>query len=422
MRRSLALLAAAVAAACGNAPPPPPSPSVSAQAVAEALRHGHLAEAEALLQRARARHPQDGTLMAWSVALAGLCWQDELAVAEAAHLLACKDRGGLAADECQGRLGEALFQAGRFGECVSHLLAGAVGEAAPRRHALAAIARRLPERRQLSGPLATERPLASGSGLPEFECAVAGVRRQFVIDTGTSMTTLTRQLANELAVRGERPAGTAVDGTGRELPVAIGVLDPFAVGEVVLGATPVLIVDDERFLLRDRHGGPAQPVQGVLGLDLLALFRLTIDSHRGSVVFELPRGLGADESERCVRADGRCLVPVAIEGVPLWFVLDTGASHSSLTEAGLLELPGGEARAVPAFRRVRTAGGGALAVREVRDLVLRVSAARFRGVDLPVVPRQPGSVFPLHGVLGNDLLLSCRVTLDSGRVRLQAVE
>jgi len=124
---------------------------------------------------------------------------------------------------------------------------------------------------------------------------------------------------------------------------------------------------------------------------------------------------------QCVRAEGRCLAPVFVEGVRLWFVLDTGASHSSLTTAGVGALPGGDARTVPSFRRVRTVGGGLVAVREVRDLVLRCSEARFLGVTLPVVPRAASSLFPVHGVLGVDLLSRCRVTLDRGRARLLAV-
>lgn len=82
---------------------------------------------------------------------------------------------------------------------------------------------------------------------------------------------------------------------------------------------------------------------------------------------------------------------------------------------------GGEARAVPAYRRIRTVGGRLVAVREVRELVLRASEARFRSVTLPVVARDEGSVFPVHGVLGVDLLSRCRVTLDRGRARLEAV-
>ena len=135
----------------------------------------------------------------------------------------------------------------------------------------------------------------------------------------------------------------------------------------------------------------------------------------------MPRGLSSNDSVQCVRAEGRCLVPVVIEGKRLWFVLDTGASHSSLTTLGLEAMRGGESRAVPSFRRVRTLGGGLVAVREVTGLVVRCSDARFVRVTLPVVDRGRSSLFPVHGVLGVDLLSRCRVTLDRGRARLTAV-
>jgi hypothetical protein len=44
---------------------------------------------------------------------------------------------------------------------------------------------------------------------------------------------------------------------------------------------------------------------------------------------------------------------------------------------------------------------------------------RFRGADLQVVEREPPRVFPVHGVLGADLLMRCRTTLDSGRIRIE---
>jgi hypothetical protein len=37
---------------------------------------------------------------------------------------------------------------------------------------------------------------------------------------------------------------------------------------------------------------------------------------------------------------------------------------------------------------------------------------------LPVVARRTSGLFPVHGVLGVDLLGRCRVILDRGRTRL----
>lgn len=406
-------------AACATRRPEPPI-DVMLQDVESSLRAGNLEQAVEVVARARARHPAHSEAAAWSSVVADLLWQDERAVSE--QIAALRNARAAGAEPAllhglSGRLGELLFQAGRWGECSGPLLAGAVGDDEPRRRAFATVASTLAFLRKPAGPLLTEQPLLAGDA-PEFVCGVRDRRRPFAIDTGTSMTTIARTFANELGVRNLMPAGSALDGTGQKLAIEVGALDGFAVGDVDLEAVPVLVVDDAALRLRDLYGGPERVPRGVLGLDLLAAFRMTLDPERQSVVLELPRGLPEGQSVQCVRAEGRCLVPVHVEGVRLWFVLDTGASHSSLTALGVTSLPGGDARASPSFRRVRTVGGGLIAVREVKDLVLRCSEARFQGVTLPVVPRVAGVLFPVHGVLGVDLLSRCRVTLDRGRARV----
>lgn len=405
--------------ACAVRPPAPPVDALL-QEVASSLAEGKLETAGDIVARARRAHPADAAAAAWSSAVADLLWQDDRAITEQIAALRNARLAGADAAQLQnlsGRLGELLFQAGRWGECSGPLLVGALGADEARRRAFATIASTLAFLRKPAGPLLNEQALLPGDA-PEFVCGVAGRLRPFAIDTGSSMTTVARTFADELGVRNRLPGGFALDGAGRELAIEVGAVDAFAVGDVDLGSIPVLIVDDAALRLRDLHGGPERVPRGVLGLDLLAAFRMTIDPERQSVVLELPRGLPEADSVQCVRAEGRCLAPVFVEGARMWFVLDTGASHSSLTPVGVQALPGGEARATPSFRRVRTVGGGLVAVREVRDLVLRCSDARFQGVTLPVVPRAPSSLFPVHGVLGVDLLSRCRVTLDRGRARI----
>ncbi len=422
MRRAApTLLWLCAAASCVGRPPPEPVDAQLALA-ATALREGRLEEGLELITQARKRDPRHVGAARWSAVAADLLWNDDEAIREQTSAVRLARRDGDAAEvaRLRGRLGDLLFQAGRWGESSAPLLAGAEVLDARRRTAFGVIASALPFVRRFTGPLLTEQPLLPGE-MPEFVCGTRDRLRPFAIDTGTSMTTVAATFADELGVRSKRPAGEAVDGAGRPLLIEVGLLPQFRIGDVDIGAVPVLVVQDRALRLRDLHGGAERVPRGVLGLDLLAACRLTVDPERGSVVLELPFGLPAGQSVQCVRAEGRCLVPVQIEGNRLWFVLDTGASHSSLTEAGVERLPGGSSRAVPSFRRVHTVGGGVVAVREVRDLVVRCSDARFRGVTLPVVHRGASTLFPVHGVLGVDLLSRCRLTLDRGRARLSAL-
>ncbi len=416
MRRALALAGACLGWAACASRPAAPSAGERLAAAARALSAGALEQAIELVRATRTAEPRLAAAAHWSAMLASMTWNDDAAIREmtAAVRLANGDDVAL-----RGQLGDLLFAAGRWNDSVAPLQAGAAAGDGERRRAFAAIAMLLPSSRRPQGPLVTEQPLLPGE-TPEFVCGIGDRQRPFAIDTGTSMTTIGRTFAEELVVRSPLAAGSALDGAGRQLPIEVALLPSFAIGDVEIGATPVLVVDDAALRLRDLYGGPDRVPRGVLGLDLLGAVRLTLDPERGSVVIEAPRGLPEAQSVQCVRVDGRCLVPVAVEGVRLWFVLDSGASHSSLSEAGLAALPGGTSRAQPTFRRVRTVGGGVLAVREVRDLVLRCSEARCLGVTLPVVPRGAVGMFPVHGVLGLDLLRQCIVTLDRGRARLVA--
>ncbi|MAD33648.1 MAG: hypothetical protein CMJ88_07810 [Planctomycetes bacterium] len=414
------ICACAATAACVWQPAPL---SVADQLLlgATALRSGRLADARELIDGARDRDPSSVTAAQWSGQLADLLWQDDLSIRErmsAVRLARAARREDLVA-ELRGQLGDQLFRAGRWGESSTSLLAGARGVQEERRRAFAVVAASLPYVRKFSGPLLTERPLQLGQ-VPEFICHSKDKKRAFAIDTGTSMTTVASSFASELGVRSRRPAGAALDGQGRRLPVEIGLLPQFGIGSVEVGAVPVMVVADSALQLRDLHGGAERAPRGVLGLDLIGACRLTIDPERGGVVLAVSQGLPVERSVQCARVEGRCLVPVIVEGAQLWFVLDPGASHSSLTSSGLARIAGGRERAAAAFRRVRTVGGGVVAVRELRGIVLRCSEARFLQVTLPIVDRGHSDFFPVHGVIGIDLLSRCRVTLDRGRARLTA--
>lgn len=410
------MFATSALVACSSSPTRPPEHYV--RQTLEALEGGDIEAAEEAAIRGRRRHPKDGRLAVCIATVHDMLWRDDLALAAWREVAADPERAGWSIAEARGRLGDQLFAAGRYGDSVAPLLAGSVDDNALRRRGLLAVAREMPFRRKQTGPLVTEHPLLEGA-LPEFACSLGELRRAFAVDTGSSMTTIARSLAVEARARASTDLGTIPDGAGRQVAASIAVLEDFAVGEISFGTVPTLVVDDERLAMRDLHGGPERPPIGVLGLDLLGLFRMTLDPVRKSLVLEMPRGLSSTSSVQCVRSEGRCLVPVMIEGERFWFVLDTGASHSSLTPHGLAKLQGGESRAVPGYRRVRTAGGGGVSVREVRNLELAVSQARFVGVSLPVVARAGRGAFPVHGVLGIDLMRQCRVTLDGGRARME---
>lgn len=403
-------------AGCWSASVPTPAWQ-SLQAVTSDLKLGQWDRALSSLRHLERQHPDDVAVLLWRAQAATMAWDVEDAIRlqkKALRLAANQSATGGDLAVVEGRLGEMLFTAGRWGESLEWLLRSSDGS---RGRVLAFLADGLPYLRRASIALLSEQSLLPGSQ-PEFLCGTSTHQRPFALDTGTSITSISQSLAGVLGVSRRMPAGIAFDSVGRELGVELAVLEGFYIGDVELGSIPVAIVPDANLSLRDHHGGPDHPMEGVLGMDLLSAFRITLDPERRSVILESARGLPPQDSVQTLLVDGRCMCPVTVEGQSLWFVLDTGASHSSLTGMGLQVLAAGDTRAVPSFRRVHTLAGSQVSVREARQLVLRASEVVFRDVVLPVIDREESGNFPIHGVLGLDLLWRCRVTLDRGRLRL----
>ncbi|MEM7199548.1 MAG: pepsin/retropepsin-like aspartic protease family protein [Planctomycetota bacterium] len=408
----------AVIAACRSAPRNPRREvSSRIETVRAALRDGELERAEEQLAYARQRFPDNGAVRLWSAKLAAMRWHTGEALEHLRAVVGAEDRGSWTQAEVEGEIGDLLFRAGRWRESVPHLEAGQVGPMGAARGAWAQLARDLPSVRDQPRLDFAELPLV-GDGLPRLVCAIGSKERVFAVDTGATFTTLSNTMATELDVSPVIAAGTGTDGTGRLFPTAVGILNSFSFGDVQVGHHPVLVVEDARLQLRE--GGASGP-HAVIGLDVITRFRAIYDPQRRSITFQTSKGLASPESVPCVWVDDRLLVAVVVEDRQLWFALDTGASRSSLTDRGLTRLPGGARRAHETYWRVHTPGGVRVAVQVVRGLLLEVSDVRLPGVDLPVVEREPSAFFPLDGVLGADLLLRCRVTLDAGRVRIEAV-
>lgn len=387
------------------------------EGVAASLKIGEVARAEDILRRARSRFPDDGGVRATEALLAQMQGRDEDAERELLGLAQTEGRGGLTDAELAQRIGDLMFRSGRWRESAPYLLAAQSGPEGDLRRALAFLTTSLPGVRTPVRSLSVELPLLDGAS-PKLVVTLGGRERALGIDTGASFTTLGARLAAEAGVTAIRPAGSALDGSGLTFPVSVGVLSGLGLGEVGLGALPVLVVADELLRMRDLEGGAENPMPGVLGQDVLLRFRLTIDGQRHSVVFEPTRGTAERDAIECVWHEGCLLVPVRAEGHTLWMVLDTGASRSSLTEDGLAILPGAERRAVAGYAKLRGPGGTRLAARVVKELAITLGAVRFTPEELPVLARGPRGVFPVHGVLGADLLMRCRLTIDRGHVKV----
>lgn len=149
----------------------------------------------------------------------------------------------------------------------------------------------------------------------------------FMIDTGSQATAVTREINEGL---GLRPAGTAT---------LVGMASRRAVELVEVGRLDIgshTITDLEAPVLERAHVG----ADGIVGLDSLQDFRVLIDFREQTIALEDMRG-GKDASQRgfeiVVRARqklGQLLITDAIvEGIRATVIIDTGAQASLANNA-----------------------------------------------------------------------------------------
>lgn len=405
-----------------------PSPAGLLAATQQAMRAGDVLAMESLLARARQRFPVDADVLLYDALLADMRWHDDIALSDlrsvAENAPAPDVKAPISRAEAHGRVGDKLFALGSWAESEPLLREGAGdGDAAARarRRAWAELAAVLPAVRRDPASVDAQVEFVPAR-VPELLVPAGDRGGAFVLDTGATFTTLSATLASALHVDVMVEGGQVRDGAGRPFPVLYGRLPELTLGGLRLRPMPVLVVRDQTLSMRDLYAGPERGVDGLLGLDVLTRFRVVLDPKARAATFTTPSGLAAGNAAPCLRVDGGLRVPVVVEGRSLWFQLDTGASHSSLTDAGLALVPGGAPRAAASFKSVYAPGGGRVSVRELRNVEVRVAGALFADVALPVIDRPSGSTgFPLHGVLGADLVLRCRTILDSGRLLLEVL-
>ena len=160
------------------------------------------------------------------------------------------------------------------------------------------------------------------------ELVVNGVRGPWILDTGANQSVVSRTFAERLGVTplpGVASVGSGL--TGRQSSLRVAVLPTMHVGGATLTNVVLLVLDDEN--LRIGSGPDAYQLNAVLGYPILKAL--------GVVTFtrdEFLAGEAAEAGGQGVRMYMRGLTPAIeceVEGRPLLFTFDTGASSTDLS-------------------------------------------------------------------------------------------
>jgi len=235
------------------------------------------------------------------------------------------------------------------------------------------------------------------------ELVVNGVRAPWLLDTGANQSLVTRTFAERLGVMplpGVAPVGSGL--TGRQSSVRAAVLPAMQVGGAALTNVVLLVIDDEN--LRIGSGPDAYQIEALLGYPILKAL--------GVVTFtqdEFLAGEAAEANGRGGRMYMRGLTPAIeceVEGRPLLFTLDTGASSTDLS-VRYYELFRAQAGSWKT-QIAESAGAGGSIQRDTYiqpRVVMKVGTSTVTLNDLSILPvRMNAGIDVLFGNLGHDFL------------------
>ncbi len=283
----------------------------------------------------------------------------------------------------------------------------------------AAVLGKIP-RRVISIP---SRPTVAGltlsvAGTPVVSVLVNGKQRFFWLDTGSSISIVASDVAADAGVIPlSRDTLEIVTATGR-IPALPSVISRLQFAGVSITNAKAMIVDTELMQVRSVEGAAEQiPVRidGIVGFDVLSRMRVRLDYGAGTVTVAQPSPPAG--TRRHVQRNffwvGTPMVRLlTARGVPLHFVLDTGAQETYATEilpvkAGVRTYPG-ERRSVAGL-----AGGRQFRGRFINDIRLWLGARRLDFRQMLIFAPAVSSFATWDGILGSDIARTAVVTLDA---------
>ena len=260
----------------------------------------------------------------------------------------------------------------------------------------------------------------STTGVAMLQVRINGVKRRFWLDTGSSITILTASVADAAHV-------AAIGGDTLELVSSVGrmgtraaVIKSLTLGGVTVSNAPAMIVSDKALEVRRENTGMLpEPVDGVIGFDLIRMLDLTVDDANGQIILRKPVPRTDDPHHpRNLAWFGVPIVTLLSErGTTIHMLLDTGAEET-FGAPGLARKSG--ARWREAERRTVRGFGGA-----VTESGIVIPSTRLFLGNVPLTiervfiynPVYP-TMFTLDGTLGAEIGRggSLRIDMTNGRV------
>jgi predicted aspartyl protease len=253
-------------------------------------------------------------------------------------------------------------------------------------------------------------------GTPTIRVRINGKDYDFWVDTGSSITVLSSDVAAEAKVPILTDDTLTIRTFAGHAPVRPAFVGRMEIGAIVFTNSPVIVM--EASLMRLKANGDGIPmaglaVDGIIGWDTIRQLDLLMDYDGGTITIQRPESLGTrGTGAQNLIWVGKPFVQVRTKnGATLHFTLDTGA-QSSFLNAAILE----KANARTSITTARVYGlarTGREAARVVPSLTVAIGGKSVRLQRVIVYGPVYSGIVNCDGILGSDIAQFGRIRIDA---------
>jgi predicted aspartyl protease len=253
-------------------------------------------------------------------------------------------------------------------------------------------------------------------GTPTVKVRINGKEFEFWVDTGSSITVLSSDVASEANVAILSSDTLTVRTFAGAAPVRPATVKRMELGPIVFTSSPAIVIDASLMRLRSTSEGVPREglhVDGIIGWDTIRQFDVLMDYESGSITLGRPESLGTrGTAAQNLTWVGKPFVEVRTKlGGTLHFTLDTGA-QSSFLNASILNRVG----ATTSKSNTRVFGiakTGQQTDRVAPSLTLDVAGKSLRLPGVIVYGPVYSSLINCDGVLGSDIAQFGKIRIDA---------
>ncbi len=260
--------------------------------------------------------------------------------------------------------------------------------------------------------------LISASGTPTVTVMINGKPKVFWLDTGSSMSIVSSDVAADCAIKALVRDTLEVATTTGHVPARPAAIARIQFGGIDIRNSTAMIVSSDLMQVRVGESGdmPASiGIDGVIGFDIISRMDVRIDYVNGKVTLSKPeplRGKAAAMGRNLFWVGAPIVRLVSDKGVTLHFNLDTGAQETYSTE-GLVSKTKtrtfeGERRLIGGLAGIQIIHG-----RFIDEMRMSMAGQRLLFRKMLVYAPQVSTFIPLDGVLGSDVGKNGTVRIDA---------